>query len=274
MNIVCLTASTNVSADVGLDGMIITSTVIGGENSTVNDTIPGDVPPDSPLSRRQSSETSDYCLVQSYDWVGSDVIRPDCDNSANANLAQCIDPTNVTAENGRIANLYPNSLLCSKCFLKMFYLRLASPYLPDVDHSDYLVEQWFDMLDVCEANSSMPELVVRSRPFYDSAPGFSNDGASNTTEEIQDPLPLAANQTYNGTCTDRIITFADLKTPSLDSTQGPCDVIPSFLKMSTGDTQKVMGNLGCAPDFNVTEIPSVCAPQPCEVVELRGGTTW
>ena len=47
---------------------------------------------------------------------------------------------------------------------------MSSPYLPDSDYSDYLVAQYQDMLDVC--NASMPELVVRALPYYQDAPGM------------------------------------------------------------------------------------------------------
>lgn len=52
----------------------------------------------------------------------------------------------------------------------MFYQRMSSPYMPDSDYSDYLVAQYQDILDVCEA--SMPELVVRALPYYEDAPGM------------------------------------------------------------------------------------------------------
>ena len=49
----------------------------------------------------------------------------------------------------------------------MFHQRMSSPYLPDSDYSDYLVAQYQDILDVCKAE--MPELVIRSLPFYGDA---------------------------------------------------------------------------------------------------------
>lgn len=275
LNIVCLTADTDIPQDVGINGTIISFTDIGGENSTVNGTgFADELYPDTPLERRQTSASS-YCLVQSYDWVGSDIIRPDCDDPANANQSQCIDPGDVSADNSRIANLYPDTLLCSECFLKMFYLRLASPFLPDLDQSDFMVDQWFDMLDVCNANSTMPELLVRTLPYYEAAPGFSIDGSSNATESLADPLPLGANRTCNSTLSERVITFANLIVPPIDySTQTPCDIIPPYLEASTGDVQQIMGNPGCVPAFNTTEIPSVCAPLPCKVVRMSANITW
>ncbi|CAK7207308.1 hypothetical protein SEUCBS139899_010118 [Sporothrix eucalyptigena] len=269
INIVCLTADTDVTQDVGINGTIITSTVIGGENSTVNGTFSDPQPlPNTPLERRErhqdSSGVSNYCLVQSYDWVGSDIIRPDCDNPANANESQCIDPTDVPAENSRIANLYPNSLLCSQCFLKMFYLRLASPYLPDLDDSDFMADQWYDILDVCNANASMPDLIVRSLPYYPAAPGFSIDGSNNATNSW---VPLSLE--INGTCPGRLITLADLPEPTIDdNTQPPCDVIAPLLEASTGDVIEAMGTPACLPFLNSTQMPSICLPLACQLAPM------
>jgi hypothetical protein len=270
LNIVCLTANTDVTQDVGINGTIITFTDVGGYNSTVNGSVADPQPlPDTPLGRRQVSGDSNYCLVQSYNWVGSDIIRPDCDNPANANLNQCIDPTDVPADNKRIANLYPDSLLCSACFLKMFYLRLASPYLPDADHSDFMVEQWYDILDVCNAKSKMPDLIVRMLPYYQAAPGFSVDGSDNATEST--PMPLGA----NNTCTGRVVKFSDLSEPTINyDTQTPCDVMPPYLKASTGDVIRAMGNPACIPSFNITAIPSICLPRECQLAKMPNSTTW
>ena len=271
INIVCLTADTDVTQDVGINGTIITYTDVGGENSTVNGTFsdPQSLP-DTTLERRQASEDSTYCLVQSYNWIGSDIVRPDCDNIANANESQCIDPTDVPAENSRIVNLYPDSLLCSQCFLKMFYLRLASPYLPDLDDSDFMIDQWYDILDICNANSSMPELIVRAIPYYESAPGFSIDGSDNATESW-----TPSSTEVNGTCTGRVITLADLPEPTIDyNTQTPCDVIPPSLNASTGDVIQTMGTPACLPSLNTTQMPSICLPLACQVALLPNYTTW
>ena len=66
----------------------------------------------------------------------------------------------------------------------MFHLRMSSPYLPDSDYSDYLVAQYQDILDVCEA--TMPELTVRALPYYRDVPGM-YDGvllASNVSSNL------------------------------------------------------------------------------------------
>ena len=267
LNIVCVTETTDISQDIGINGSIITSTFVGGDNSTSagnSSSVPNLLP-------RQFSSTSKSCLVQSYDWTGSDIIRPDCTEQSNSNISQCIDPTDVVPENERIANLYPNVLLCSKCFLNLFYLRLASPYLADADHSDYLVEQWFDILDVCNVASSMPDLLVRDLPFYPE----SQNGVGNATDGFSDPEPLTGNATYNATCQDRTIAFANLTAPTINfSTQDPCDVFADILQTGAGDVERIFGNPTCIPDFNTTEIPAVCAPQPCKVVPMKANTTW
>ncbi|KAM5461809.1 hypothetical protein MferCBS49748_007011 [Microsporum ferrugineum] len=46
----------------------------------------------------------------------------------------------------------------------MFYLRVASPYLPVLDHLDYPTEQHPDIVDICDAR--MPDLFVRFPPEY------------------------------------------------------------------------------------------------------------
>ena len=146
MNIVCLTPDTDLKMDVGVNGTILTSSIIDEYNGTSTATTDPETSTLDPLPysslapRDDSSTSSNFCLVQSYGWIGTDIIRPDCDDPDNVNASQFIDPTDIPPENERLANLYPDDLLCGKCFLNMFYLRLASPYLPDVDQSDFFVD--------------------------------------------------------------------------------------------------------------------------------------
>ena len=62
----------------------------------------------SSTSNTTSSGPS-WCLIESQEWVGSDIIRPDC--STNATDPSCLDLSNVFPENERIANLYPNDMV-------------------------------------------------------------------------------------------------------------------------------------------------------------------
>ena len=55
------------------------------------------------------SSASSWCLIESQEWVGSDIIRPDC--STDSTDPSCSDPTNVAPQNERIANLYKNDMV-------------------------------------------------------------------------------------------------------------------------------------------------------------------
>ena len=50
-----------------------------------------------------------YCLIESQDWVGSDIIRPDC--TTDASDPSCANPTDVSPDNERLANLYGNDVV-------------------------------------------------------------------------------------------------------------------------------------------------------------------
>ncbi|KAI0505903.1 hypothetical protein F5B22DRAFT_626270 [Xylaria bambusicola] len=289
LNLACLTPGTDLTSLPGVVGVEITSTVISVVNSTVpfDPTAPnatnsstlqsrqyqsfnpvfrsdgfhsnGHVPAGRDLSSRQSS--SSFCLLESYAWVGQDIIRPDCSDSSTS--SQCLDPTDVPDENQRIANLYPNSLLCSDCFLKMFYLRMASPYLPDLDASDYHLEQYLDIVDVCDAGSSMPELQVRVLPQYDNVAGVS-DGSL----EINSTVPsgtVVCNQT---------LTISDLESLSVsDPDAGSsvyCEALSLKYGVTTGDLHLAFNDYFCSPG---SDFESVCVPAPCKVIQAAENST-
>lgn len=278
MNIACLEPSTNVLLDPGVNGSVLTSTVLSETNSTV--TIDSSASTASPTlqSRSQSSVTrkrqnsggsagtsdSSFCLIESYSWVGSDIIRPDCSSSDSS--SQCSDPTDVPPENERIANLYPNSLLCSDCFLKMFYLRVASPYLPDLDYSDYLVSQYFDIVDVCQAK--MPDLLVRDLPYYDYTPGSLDsllDGTDSGTGDDSNST-VACGQTLD------VDELSHLTVPDANANGSIyCDAISEKYNVTTGDLQFAFNSFYCLPTINFT---SVCVPAGCTLMQVPDGSTW
>ncbi|KAH7077185.1 peptidoglycan-binding protein [Paraphoma chrysanthemicola] len=263
LNMVCVTANTDLNTDVGINGTITDETWIG--NSTTL-SASGEA-----LVSRQASSESQYCLVQSYDWVGVDIIRPDCTDHANSNVSQCLDPTDVPPENERLANLYSDDVLCSQCFLNMFYLRIASPFLPDLDQSDYLVDQWFDIINVCNVASKVPDLLVRHLPYYQDAPGDSDNWVDSTLYGFGD---LGGNGTTPTACPARSIVLADLNPPPIDYTiQTTCDVMAAFMNASTGDIWQMFQNADCMPDFNYTEVPVVCLPFSCTVAKMDDNIT-
>ena len=65
---------------------------------------------------RFSRETRNYrlvdmsdCSIESQDWMGSDVIRPDC--TSDSSDPSCADPTYVGLDNERFANWYDNDVV-------------------------------------------------------------------------------------------------------------------------------------------------------------------
>ncbi len=46
---------------------------------------------------------------------------------------------------------------------------MTSDFLPDHDYSDYLVDQYQDLLSIC--NATVTNLTIRAVPNYDYAPG-------------------------------------------------------------------------------------------------------
>ena len=277
MNIACLTPSTDVLLDPGINGSLISSTVLSDTGSTVSDdssesTTTPTAGSSSSKSKRQASgdgssgsSSTSFCLIESYDWVGSDIIRPDCATASN-DSGQCLDPNDVPPENERIANLYPDSLLCSDCFLKMFYLRVASPFLPDLDYSDYLIDQYFDIVDVCQAQ--MPDLLVRQLPHYDYTPGFldSTPDVSDSGANGGGSSAVACNRTLTAD------ELSQLTVPDANA-NGPiyCDALSEKYDVATGDLQLAFDNYHCVPTIDLT---SACVPAGCTLMRVPEDATW
>lgn len=259
LNIACLTPTTNVSLDAGVAASIVTV-----YNTTDNSTT---------ASEKRDSSSSGYCLIDSYNWVGSDIIRPDCTQPGMATNQQCIDPTNVTDYNQRLSNLYPNSLLCSTCFVNMFFLRVSSPYLPDLDYSDYLVEQYYDIIEVCGI-SAMPQLVVRLTPDYDDAPGyFDGQPVNNTIQPFVGGVSgIPPNATAaNGTCAGQTLTFnqiAKVANGINPSVTFFCDALSVAFNVTSGDLYQAFGNYGCDTLSPNATSATWCLPQGCTIYEV------
>ena len=145
------------------------------------------------------SNSSDWCMIESQNWIGSDVVRPDC--SVDPTNPACIDPANITADNARIANLYPDSMLCSDCFIQLFNLRLSSDYLPDHDYSDYLVDQYQDIQDVC--STTVGAISTRFWAGYLDATTIAGNGtaAVTTTTSAASAIATSTETTASGTTT-------------------------------------------------------------------------
>lgn len=183
------------------------------------------------------NSTSDWCMLESLSWVGSDVVRPDC--TVDPSDPSCTDPTNVTAENQRIANLYNNTMLCSDCFLSMFYQRLSSDYLPDSNYSDYLVSEFQGIQDVCSttvgnlstvAQFALPSAFPATNTLQPYNETTTDTGAAATSTAAASGSAAAASTTVAATTTSTSITTP---TPTQTGMVSDCD---DFYEAVSGDS--------------------------------------
>ncbi|KAK1579648.1 LysM domain-containing protein [Colletotrichum navitas] len=242
---------------------------------------------------------SQWCLPASYNWTGSDVVQVDC--AANPADPWCINPANVSAENSRISTLYDDDLLCSECFLNMMYRRVTSEFLPDTDHSDYLVSEFQDIQSVCQ--TSVGPLATRAVPLYPyaselqelnetapeptgtpstGAPIVGDDGLPwdpeedpedpGIDEEIPDgeedpdeaePEPEPAEPVVPTNCTARAV---DVRYASLDGIEA-CNELGEEYGVATGQLMYATGADDCySYDF-------VCVPEACQLLRVNAGDT-
>ncbi|KAK2014359.1 hypothetical protein LZ32DRAFT_603389 [Colletotrichum eremochloae] len=205
------------------------------------------------------SSADEWCFVESQEWVGSDVVRPDC--AENPSDPWCINPANVTAENSRMANLYEDDLLCSECFLKLMHARISSEFLPDEDHSDYLVEQFQDIQDVCQTTIAA-EVMTRSLPNYPTVltptPTY-GEGPARVTDTEPEETELS--------CGEGQVVINVMGTYSNDSFQA-CNDISLKYGVATGSLLVATGNEAC-----YVEAREVCGPRPCQLLRVHQGQT-
>ena len=109
LNIACLISDSN-SAGSGSLSNSSSSFTGSAPYSNSSSSLTGSAPyTKSSSTSNMTSTGSSWCLIESQDWVGSDIIRPYC--STNSTDPSCLDPMNVSPENERIANLYPNDMV-------------------------------------------------------------------------------------------------------------------------------------------------------------------
>ncbi|KAH7360209.1 hypothetical protein BKA65DRAFT_576795 [Rhexocercosporidium sp. MPI-PUGE-AT-0058] len=181
-----------------------------------------------------------WCFLESQNWTGVDV-DPDCSDASNV---FCSDPDSVN----RMANLYYDTTLCSPCFLTVMWHRLNSLFLPDSDHSDYLISEYQDILDVCQV--IMPETIVRALPSYAAAPNITylppgTDPANNSSSP----------STSSGNCSGQTLTSSSIG----------CNSLSQKYQVATGDLQAATNSDDCV----VTS--SICVPSPCTLKQVGTG---
>ncbi|KAK1655798.1 hypothetical protein BDP81DRAFT_456637 [Colletotrichum phormii] len=207
------------------------------------------------------SSADEWCFVESQTWTGSDVVRPDC--AATPADPWCSNPGNVTAENSRMANLYDDDLLCSECFLKLLHTRIESEYLPDEDHSDYLVEQFQDIQIVCQTTLAA-DISTRKMPAYPTAyvptPTYgAGPGTVTDTNLPRDPTELACYAEEN--ILDVLVTT---KSDDFEA----CNDVALYNGVATGSILVTTGNSACW-----VESGEVCGPEPCQLLRVHEGQT-
>ncbi|KAI1080828.1 hypothetical protein F5B20DRAFT_570266 [Whalleya microplaca] len=190
-----------------------------------------------------------WCLPESQNWTGSDVYQVDCD--ANPLDLSCVNGgTGIDSASQRMANLYSDDFLCNDCFVQMLYQRVTSPFLIDFDHSDYLVDQLQDIVDIC--NTSIPDITLRAPQTYPAAPLVTSIAFSTTTTIPSGSGCDEISETFG-------LTTGDLQgiTDSLTCTisQPLCFPAPcQLLRVSNGSTCPTVGQYVCvaAPGVNGT----------------------
>ncbi|KAF2649567.1 carbohydrate-binding module family 50 protein [Lophiostoma macrostomum CBS 122681] len=188
-------------------------------------------------------ENTTWCLIESQNWVGSDVYQVDC--SANPSDPSCAnDGTGIDPSSERMANIYSNDMLCDDCFVQMLYTKVTSEFLTDTDHADYLVGQLQDIADVC--NTSIPAITTRAAVSWDSA---SAPTLTTTTTTAAAPTSCAAGQGQ-----------------TLSSGSG-CDALSKKYGITTGDLIAISGSNTCSISS------ALCFPLSCSLQQIVSGAT-
>lgn len=138
--------------------------------------------------------------------------------------------------------------LCSPCFLTVMWYRINSLFLPDSDYSDYLIEQYQDIQDICQM--AMPDTVVRALPSYATAPNITylppgTDPANNSS----------APSSSSGNCSDQTLSPSSAGCASLSQQYG----------VTTGDLQAATDSDDCVV------VDTTCVPSACTLSQVNSG---
>ncbi|KAI2464655.1 hypothetical protein F4781DRAFT_436189 [Annulohypoxylon bovei var. microspora] len=260
----CLKSDTlpfNYTSDPTANDASLVDDDLGNDNSTAqtdptsgnplfdpNDVAPSDDGTDLPygpdnITDPDYSQEPTWCFLESQNWTGVDVDL-DCDSDPTSVF--CTDPDSMN----RMANLYYDTTLCSPCFLTVMWHRLNSLFLPDTDYSDYLIEQYQDIQDVCQI--SMPETIIRVLPNYDAAPNATflppgTDPANNSSAPNAD----------SGNCTSQVLSPGS----------SGCDSLSQKYGVTTGDLQAATNSDDC------TISNTTCVPSACTLKQVNDGDT-
>lgn len=123
-----------------------------------------------------------------------------------------------------------------------------------IDHSDYLVDQIFDVYQVC--NVTLPDFTVRALDWYDLAPPLTSTYlGSSTTSGVATATGSAPAATT--TCLGQ----------SVSSGTG-CDALATKYGVGTGALQYYSNSDNC------TFTTAACLPSACKLQQVQTGDTW
>ena len=161
--------------------------------------------------------------------------------------------------------------------------RINSPFLPDNDESDDLIEQYQDIADVC--NVTMPPSLIRALPSYPAAPSptYLPPGTDPNANSTASSGATCGGQTISASTVKRdeielIEPDPDLAKLEEDyggyarvkrASAGSCDSLSQTYGVTTGDLQSVTGTDDCA--FNSS---SICVPLKCDVTQVSNNQSW
>ena len=161
--------------------------------------------------------------------------------------------------------------------------RINSPFLPDSDESDYLIEQYQDITDVC--NVTMLPSLIRAIPSYPSAPEptYLDPGTEPNTNSTVSTNATCGGQTISASSSKRgNYELAERSPDAIEveedysgfarvrrASSGSCEQVSQTYGVTTGDLQSITGSDDCS--FNVS---SICVPEKCEVTEVGSNQSW
>ncbi|PVH76630.1 carbohydrate-binding module family 18 protein, partial [Cadophora sp. DSE1049] len=206
------------------------------------------------------SNSGDFCQVERQGWQGQEAISYSEDycsfDNENGDMPECadpdFDPSVVTADMKSMTNLYSKDLLCSDCFLKIFHSRLESPFLPVVEYTDYLLDQWKDIQAVC--STSIPVTTKSSTLYVGPATSTTPTSGPVSTEmpTTTKSVPPAAT-----TCPGQLVKTADQ-----NGLPFGCAYIAEKYGVSTGSVIFATNDNLCDVDT------TICLPLPCQTARI------
>lgn len=127
--------------------------------------------------------------------------------------------------------------------------RINSPFLPDTDYSDFLIDQFQDIQDVCNITVTSPETYIRPLPNYAAAPAPSY-------------LPIGTDPNNNTT------SPTSCAGQSINIDGNSCDSLSITYGVTTGDLQAAANSTDCSI------AQTLCLPLRCDVTQITNPMAW